>query len=140
MPTELQKRLNAERSRRWRLKNPSKNREKQAAWRKQNPKAHQEIQRRGKLRLHFDITAEDYDELATLQNNRCAICRCDESQNRGGKNGSRRWCVDHDHLTGQLRGLLCHSCNKALGFLGDNPDRVYAAAVYLRDHAMAEAA
>jgi hypothetical protein len=42
--------------------------------------------------------------------------------------------VDHSHETGAFRGLLCHSCNRAIGLLGDDPARLRAAAEYLEDH------
>lgn len=40
--------------------------------------------------------------------------------------------VDHDHVTGKVRGLLCRQCNSALGFAGDNPERLERLARYLR--------
>jgi hypothetical protein len=40
-------------------------------------------------------------------------------------------CLDHDHSTGQIRGWLCHNCNKALGLLRDNPARLRRAITYL---------
>jgi recombination endonuclease VII len=47
-----------------------------------------------------------YDELLELQRGRCAIC--------GAEPGTRRLNIDHDHRTMELRGLLCHSCNRRL--------------------------
>lgn len=51
---------------------------------------------------------------------RCEICHA------GGE-----LCVDHDHHTGLVRGVLCHRCNKALGLLGDTVAGVRAALHYL---------
>lgn len=45
-----------------------------------------------------------------------------------------RLFIDHDHGTGELRGLLCHNCNTAIGLLRDSSDLLEQAAVYLEDH------
>jgi hypothetical protein len=50
--------------------------------------------------------------------------------NKDGKPHSL--CVDHDHGTGTVRGLLCRACNSALGLINDLPERAEAMAVYLR--------
>lgn len=58
---------------------------------------------------------------------RCHICHKDVDP--GGRHNS--WKIDHNHTTGAVRGLLCHACNVALGFMGDDPARLRAAADYL---------
>jgi predicted nucleic acid-binding Zn ribbon protein len=77
----------------------------------------------------YGITAEWYAETLITQGNACAICRDTEP---GGKGG---WHVDHDHATGKVRGLLCHGCNIALGYLKDDITRLRAAIAYLEAHA-----
>ncbi len=63
--------------------------------------------------------------MTTKERYHCAICRQKQ-------NGSREWlCVDHDHTTGVIRGLLCDPCNKALGLFADDPIRLQAAKEYL---------
>lgn len=57
----------------------------------------------------------------------CEICGVVESD--------RPLCVDHDHTTGAMRGLLCNNCNAGIGLLGDCPSRIELAAAYLRRHA-----
>lgn len=84
-----------------------------------------------RMNLHkFGITSEDYDALLERQGSVCAACHMVEI----GRNqfGPLRLAVDHDHKTGTIRGLLCMQCNRALGLLGDNPDRVESLAKYRR--------
>lgn len=74
----------------------------------------------------YGLTIAEWDELLKAQGGRCAICRTDRA---GG--GDDRWHVDHDHATGQIRGLLCNSCNQAIGLLKDDPEIIAAAARYV---------
>lgn len=62
------------------------------------------------------------------QANRCAICG---EHPKGGKRSASRLNVDHDHVTGRVRGLLCHRCNLALGALKDSAELLRRAATYL---------
>lgn len=59
-------------------------------------------------------------------NGRCAVCKQIPT--------GRGFCVDHDHRTGRTRGLLCTSCNTALGNVKDSPRTLAAMIVYLEDH------
>jgi len=76
----------------------------------------------------YGITPEEFTALLEAQGGRCAICG---TETPGGKGG---WHLDHDHDTGAIRGLLCHACNIALGYMGDDQDRLEAAIEYLRAH------
>jgi hypothetical protein len=58
---------------------------------------------------------------------RCNIC--DAPEPKGG-----RLCIDHCHKTGKIRGLLCHKCNRGIGFAKDDPNVLDAAAAYLRKY------
>lgn len=86
----------------------------------------------------YGITEEDYNVLLEKQEGRCAICRCWPHENKGkgyqslGDKGWARLAVDHDHLTGIVRGLLCINCNLAVGYLADDAGRAEALADYLR--------
>jgi hypothetical protein len=64
----------------------------------------------------------------------CPICERTEEQvkNRGGKKLGP-WCCDHDHETGDYRGYLCHDCNRGIGILNDDPNRLRKAAKYIED-------
>jgi len=83
-------------------------------------------QRTNSLKRKYGMTLEDYDDLLKTQNGACAICQQSEPIN------SRRLAVDHDHITGEVRGLLCSQCNRGIGYLKDDPDILEAAAQYLR--------
>jgi len=76
----------------------------------------------------YGLSPEVYDFLMKAQDQRCAICYepFDRSQH------SKRPCVDHDHETGRIRGLLCRQCNVGIGNLRDDPDILYAAMRYLQ--------
>lgn len=78
-----------------------------------------ELQRRLK---RFGLSEHQYCEMVASG---CAICGSSESAGNG-------WHLDHDHDTGQFRGLLCHNCNIGLGNLKDSSSVCYAAAEYLR--------
>ena len=60
------------------------------------------------------FTPIDYYEILKLQNNKCNICKVDKCST--GKN----FCIDHNHDTGKVRGLLCYSCNTKLGWYEKN--------------------
>ncbi|ASZ74628.1 endonuclease VII [Mycobacterium phage Phabba] len=75
------------------------------------------------------ITEADYEALVIMQDGKCAICRTDKPWTR-----SDMWCVDHDHVTGAVRGLLCHACNSGIGHLKDDPIIVETALQYLLHH------
>jgi hypothetical protein len=81
-------------------------------------------ERAGHLKRKYGMTLEDYDRMLEAQGGGCAICgrppREDISLH-----------VDHDHVTGRVRGLLCFACNNTLGDFKDDPARLYAAAEYL---------
>lgn len=69
----------------------------------------------------------DYDVLLAQQDGRCQICRSDKPTKKG-------WAVDHDHKTGIVRGVLCHSCNLGIGLLKDNTHFLQQAIDYLDSH------
>lgn len=79
-----------------------------------------------RLMKEFGITEEEYDELFAAQGNCCAICKRPDNTSK-----DRKMPVDHIHDTGQRRGIICGNCNVGIGMLGDDPDRLMAAATYL---------
>jgi hypothetical protein len=79
----------------------------------------------------YGITIEQFNAMEAAQNGVCAICQRKDNSKRKGK--TRRLCVDHCHKTGVVRGLLCSSCNTAIGHLGDSASRVHRAVEYLHN-------
>jgi hypothetical protein len=91
-----------------------------------------ERERRTQLKMRYGTTPEEYEAMERAQDGVCAICY--------RPNPGRRMAVDHDHRTGRVRGLLCDPCNLGIGKLGDNSDRLRAAAMYLDRYAEKESA
>lgn len=89
------------------------------AWKDAHPGRQREI----RLKHAYGITPEQYEALFASQKRRCAICHC--------KHPGRQWHVDHDHDTGEVRGILCGNCNEAIGKLRDDPKLLRAAYRYL---------
>lgn len=82
------------------------------------------------LKHYYHISLEEYNKLLKQQNNVCAICGKEESDKH--KNGIiKRLSVDHCHITGKIRGLLCNKCNKGIGMFNDNYDLLKQATAYL---------
>jgi recombination endonuclease VII/cytochrome c554/c'-like protein len=75
------------------------------------------------LRRTFGISNDDYDEFLRRQGGGCAVC--------GRPPGKSSLHIDHDHDSGQIRGLLCVGCNNALGQFQDSADLLARAADYL---------
>ena len=65
--------------------------------------------------LNYGCTSAEFDAMFTTQQGKCAICRLPETSTQKGR--PRRLSVDHDHVTGRIRGLLCGACNTGLGSL-----------------------
>lgn len=77
------------------------------------------------------ITIQQWNELRAIQDGRCAICRRHESELPSSRKYGQL-CIDHNHKTGKVRGLLCGNCNGLLGFADDHPERLEEAIRYLR--------
>lgn len=77
-----------------------------------------------RFKNRYGITPAQYDVWFAHQGGACALC--------GSPPGSKALCVDHDHETGRVRGLLCLQCNSALGKLGDSVASLKRALAYVQ--------
>jgi len=94
-----------------------------AAARRSEWKARTDYHRVDNMR-RYRMTLDDYEAIHAAQSGRCAICLAPQE----------RLCVDHDHATGAVRGLLCRPCNQGIGQLQDSPVILEAAIRYLERH------
>lgn len=94
-----------------------KNRNNRIQWGNKNKPKLKEDMWRAKLKREYGITPKEFDDLYTKQEGRCAICGHKAALRVDGRKakGLRVMNIDHDHTTGKVRGLLCHSCNNQLG-------------------------
>jgi len=76
-------------------------------WAEKNPERHRKIERRSRLKCRYGITDNEYQEMYDDQEGKCKIC--------GKKISHEKLCIDHDHETERVRGLLCYSCNNFVG-------------------------
>lgn len=97
---------------------------------------HLEYQRanKGRMREHenkrkYGLTVAEVEAKLTAQGGLCLIC--DLAIAFGGRNRPTRACVDHDHRSGKVRGILCNMCNTLLGRASDSISRLARAARYL---------
>ena len=124
----------------FRAKDPEAERVRNREWRKNNLEAFRHSKRKsyqkhaGKIAVRkktyrlgqYGLTREKYDAMLQLQQGKCAIC---------GEPPNGRWKklnIDHCHTTGKVRGLLCTGCNRAIGYLNDDPDRGLKMVEYLK--------
>lgn len=92
----------------YRAAHREKNRENISVWRKNNP---DRVKEYAWVRRGVALSVREYDEKLHKQHCRCAICKKHISSL------SYVLVVDHDHVTGQVRGLLCQRCNSTLGMI-----------------------
>lgn len=86
--------------------------------------------RRRALKGRFGLEYKDYSSMYAHQDGKCMIC-CKPLAKYKNKDGVETACVDHNHETGQIRGLLCRACNMGLGQFKDDPLLLDAAIEYL---------
>lgn len=90
-----------------------------------------ETQRAKRLEKKHGITEAEYQAMLQGQQQLCAICSKPAGEDRSRYGGFRRLAVDHCHVTGIIRGLLCADCNNGLGLFRDNSEVLRRAALYI---------
>ena len=93
-------------------------------------KYHAKNQRNNDLQYNHGINEAQYNQILKSQNSVCAICGQPETTIKHNK--TQALAVDHNHKMGKVRGLLCHRCNRALGYFNDNPFLLVKAIKYLQ--------
>lgn len=84
------------------------------------------------LLTRYGISVDEYQTLLANQNFACPICEVEISETLGYKE-KRPVVVDHNHETGEVRGILCSGCNLVLGHARENTTILYKAIVYLSE-------
>ena len=81
--------------------------------------------RKASIKYSYGLFYEEWLEMWESQNEKCAIC---------GESflSPSNACIDHNHKTNEIRGLLCRKCNAAIGLLNDNPELLKKAIEYLK--------
>lgn len=110
------------RNKAWRQNNRETWKAGRAAYHRRNP----HVMLNSRRRKLYGVSPEDVQRMITAQGGRCLGC--------DGVLSNLKPCVDHDHKTGKIRGILCHSCNSGLGLLKDNIATLRRLTRYLDSH------
>jgi len=88
------------------------------------------------LKRVYGIGIEEYNNLLEKQGHKCAICESTDPKGRksGRGGGVDVFYDDHDHKTGNVRGLLCNICNRTMGYIGENSGVLEEMIKYLHKH------
>jgi hypothetical protein len=112
-------------AKRWREKNKDRSTATKNARRQKNPMLWAKRAKLYQIKSKYGMPAADYEQLLKEQHGACAIC----------KSPLIRSCIDHDHATRKVRGLLCRKCNTGIGQLNDDSALLQSAIAYLEKHA-----
>lgn len=93
--------------------------------RKANPDRHAKYDWKSKIRTAYGLTEEQYVDLYVSQNGCCAVCKSVIALK------GKQTHIDHDHETLEVRGLLCHGCNTAIGLFKESTESMKNAINYL---------
>lgn len=82
--------------------------------------------RKSMLKYIYGLSIEDFENMLIAQDFKCACCSASFTE--------KRPYIDHSHVTGKVRGILCNGCNAGIGMLGDNLEGVMRAVKYLKEN------
>lgn len=107
--------------------------------RRHKEKLGREVYNRREVLRNHGLSLEDHDRMVKEQNNLCAICKKEEIRAGRKKGTVTPLCIDHCHKCrdegkDDIRGLLCHGCNTALGKFKDDIELMKKAILYLEKH------
>lgn len=108
-------------------KDAPRHRARNMEWHLKNRGLKLEVMRANMLRRNYDISIDDYNSMLSAQDGKCANKGCPNIPDPL----SRMLAVDHDHVTGNVRGLLCCNCNLVLGNSGESAECFYGLIDYL---------
>lgn len=91
--------------------------------REKNPCNTFEWRQQYRLKTRFGLTMEDFSAMVIKQNNKCKICECEMDIPQ----------IDHNHITGKVRHLLCKPCNTSLGLLKENINTLHNMISYIKN-------
>ena len=113
----------ADATKQWTEKNPLRQKQNALRWRQEN--RFLGSRREEGLKTKYILSLEQWDALFERQGRVCAICL-------SPSHGNKHWATDHDHKTGNVRGILCHKCNITLGFYEKAQGSITAIQSYLQ--------
>jgi hypothetical protein len=104
------------------------NRKRAKKWNRENKERRQIIVQKNNYKKRYGLSVEQKQELINKQDSKCAICTNDLKD-------THDVCVDHNHVTGAIRGILCRKCNLGIGHLNDSIEILKSAQKYLQKYA-----
>lgn len=100
-----------------------------AEWRVKAGQVHRDKARARHVQAKYGMSSDEHKSMLSSQNHKCKICGTDEVYSLHGK-----LYVDHCHISGNVRGLLCNRCNSGLGMFQDSATVVLKALQYLQEN------
>jgi hypothetical protein len=128
----------SERMREWIKEDRKKNPEKYKEYARKGWIKNGEIRNTSRISKKYGLTVSEYLVLVEKQDNKCLICKKQETRKSKVPEEFCRLCIDHCHKTGKVRGLLCHNCNQFIGYAKESIEILKQAILYLEKHSHTE--